>query len=122
MLFIIFLCCRFICHLQEILSLLLGKELCKSYFPVYCSSTLMLECSRTQRGGVVSPGSKDLLFLLGCLVSGAKWGGIYFVGAFLIFFALSIVEVSCFYGQNLAHIELLNSLVVVYCSGHLLDH
>ena len=87
MLFIIFLCCRVICHLQEILSLLLGKELCKSYFPVYCSSTLMLmlECSRTQRGGVVSPESKDLLFLLGCSVSGAKWGGIYFVGAFLIF-------------------------------------
>ena len=120
MLFIIFLCCRVICHLQEILSLLLGKELCKSYFPVYCSSTLMLECSRTQRGGVVSPESKDLLFLLGCSVSGAKWGGIYFVGAFLTFFCAGNIEVSCFYGYNLAHIELLNSLVVVYCSGHII--
>jgi hypothetical protein len=57
----------------------------KSYFPVYCSSTLMLECSRTQRGGVVSPESKDLLFLLGCSVSGAKWGGIDFIGAFFFF-------------------------------------
>ena len=34
--------------------------------------------NRTQRGGVVSPESKDLLFLLGCSVSGAKWGGIFF--------------------------------------------
>ena len=38
----------------------------------------------TQRG-VVSPESKDLLFLLGCSVSGAKWGGIYFLEAFLFF-------------------------------------
>ena len=45
----------------------------------------MLECSRTQRGGVVSPESKDLLFLLGCSVSGAKWGGIDFIGAFFFF-------------------------------------
>ena len=43
-----------------------------------------------------------------------------FCRSILDFFALSIVEVSCFYGQNLAHIELLNSLVVVYCSGHII--
>ena len=49
----------------------------------------MLECSRTQRGGVVSPESKDLLFLLGCSVSGAKWGGIYFIGAFLFIYTVT---------------------------------
>ena len=34
----------------------------------------------------MSPESKDLLFLLGCSVSGEKWGGIYFIGAFLFVF------------------------------------